>query len=588
MSVWTSKSSYKLGETITVSWDFEASHLFLANDDSSTFYSISAIKTVTGMRSCSFSFDDFMISSFANFCKETSQNSVSCSINLTPTDILSVEGDILKYITIIFPAVNGDLAIVDAASTADNLISKRWVNAGDAIGIYSACGSEFTRELFYKLGSGDWISLDQNPAAIKVWEIPIQFAREFPSNTSITCTVCQDVYWDGRARARLEDYEKSFLIYVPNCEETRPKNVTAEKTILHALPAQFAGVPVQNLTKVRVTMSAESDYSTIESYSISGSGVSGKGNPAESVRAKAGDIRITCKVTDARGYSSSVELTQPVVAYAEPTILPATGRANIICERCNQTGDIAEDGTHLRILAKRSYSPVEWNGEALNDCEMQYRVNGGAWQTILEKTAVGDEVDLTLAGVVDDIYSSYGVDLRVVDGIGKEKTISFIVASALVDFHLWNGKAAFFKYAELDRTVDVNGDMMVREDLILPGGTVADYIIAKGSTGIWNWRKWASGAAECWGADTAGSETVTNLSITVSARAYPSSLFSEPPVEHFMLYSPDCNTVNIRVSTKNTKSYTAAYYVSVVNVQSTETVKTVTTETYYRAIGRWK
>lgn len=588
MSVWASKTAARLGETINISWNYPATSItIISEDDTSTYENISySFKVAESDRSMSIQLDGSGFFS-GNVFKDTVDSVRACNLFVWPVNMDQTDYQVSLKITITFPAVYNDLAVVDVSSTEDRLVSKRWVNVGESIGVYSTCAAEFTRKLFYQLESGDYVPLDENPEAIKIWEIPKQFAAEFPAKTSIKCTVCQDVYF-GEQIARAKKNGKSFTIYVPNCEETSPKNVTAQKTILHALPPQFGGVPVQSVTKVRVTMTAESDYSTIEQYSISGNGVSAVGNPAESVLAKAGNIQITCKATDARGYSSSVVVTQPVAEYAEPRILPATGRTKVICDRCNQIGSVTDDGTHLRILAKRSYSPVEWNGKALNDCEMQYRVDGGAWQTILEKTAESDVVDLTLGGVVDDIYRSYTVDLRAVDGIGKEKILSFTVSSASVDFHLWNGKAAFFKYAERDHTVDVNGDVMVREDLILPEGTVLDYIIDQGSIGNWNWRKWASGVAECWGANTTGSEIVVSGSITVNEKAYPPSLFSSPPVEHFMLYSPDCDTSTIRIKNKNTKISTAAYKVAVLNVTSTETIKKVTTETYYRAIGRWK
>lgn len=34
------------------------------------------------------------------------------------------------------------------------------------------------------------------------------------------------------------------------------------------------------------------------------------------------------------------------------------------------------------------------------------------------------------------------------------------------------------------------------------GKTVVDYIVEQGTSGIWTYRKWASGIAECWGVDS--------------------------------------------------------------------------------------
>ncbi|WP_225748974.1 phage tail protein [Paraeggerthella sp. Marseille-Q4926] len=43
----------------------------------------------------------------------------------------------------------------------------------------------------------------------------------------------------------------------------------------------------------------------------------------------------------------------------------------------------------------------------------------------------------------------------------------------------------------------------------LNGGNMADFVVAQGTSGIWRWRKWASGFAECWGATS--TPTSTNM-----------------------------------------------------------------------------
>lgn len=41
----------------------------------------------------------------------------------------------------------------------------------------------------------------------------------------------------------------------------------------------------------------------------------------------------------------------------------------------------------------------------------------------------------------------------------------------------------------------------------LNGGNMADFVVAQGASGIWRWRKWASGFAECWGATSTPTST---------------------------------------------------------------------------------
>ena len=44
----------------------------------------------------------------------------------------------------------------------------------------------------------------------------------------------------------------------------------------------------------------------------------------------------------------------------------------------------------------------------------------------------------------------------------------------------------------------------------LNGGNMADFVVAQGTSGIWRWRKWASGFAECWGATSFVASTATD------------------------------------------------------------------------------
>lgn len=75
------------------------------------------------------------------------------------------------------------------------------------------------------------------------------------------------------------------------------------------------------------------------------------------------------------------------------------------------------------------------------------------------------------------------------------------------------------------------------------GAAGADYITAQGTTGVWTWRKWASGIAEMWavfGADTLAMTAQTwgdlytaswmGVAINKSARQYPFAFVDQPAV----------------------------------------------------------
>lgn len=64
-------------------------------------------------------------------------------------------------------------------------------------------------------------------------------------------------------------------------------------------------------------------------------------------------------------------------------------------------------------------------------------------------------------------------------------------------------------------------------------GLIADYVVDYGTSGIWTYRKWASGIAECWG-ELSYTESFTNPYGNCWYKAHgdialPSGLFNAPP-----------------------------------------------------------
>ena len=55
-------------------------------------------------------------------------------------------------------------------------------------------------------------------------------------------------------------------------------------------------------------------------------------------------------------------------------------------------------------------------------------------------------------------------------------------------------------------------------------GLIADYVVEQGTSGIWTYRKWNSGIAECWGVP---SKTVSSSGTFIGAYAFSTS-FSLP------------------------------------------------------------
>lgn len=64
-------------------------------------------------------------------------------------------------------------------------------------------------------------------------------------------------------------------------------------------------------------------------------------------------------------------------------------------------------------------------------------------------------------------------------------------------------------------------------DLLFPAfyklGLISDYVVEEGKSGIWTYRKWSNGIAECWGMVSLGD---INLASSMTTGVYSSSSYS--------------------------------------------------------------
>ena len=107
------------------------------------------------------------------------------------------------------------------------------------------------------------------------------------------------------------------------------------------------------------------------------------------------------------------------------------------------------------------------------------------------------------------------------------------------------------------------------------------YIVESGTDGIWEYRKWSDGTAECWGIKT---ESVTCSVISspwvrgaMSATNFPSNLFINSPAVSVTGYSSYWATLG-------TTNSTSIAYIYIYDVAA----GTATRYIHIHAIGKWK
>ena len=311
------------------------------------------------------------------------------------------------------------------------------------------------------------VSIASGSMDTQSWTPSYDLAKLIPALTSGTGTLkCTTM----NGTAEVGSKETTITVIVPENDTTRP-SFTADGlklTPITGLPEAFAGMFMRGKTGLKAEFTASSEYSTIAEYTLITGNQNAVGNPATiDLLVSEGEVKVTGKVTDARGFSTSVSVTITVMAYRNPKVTPYTGYSNVICERAKATGELSADGTYLAIKAGKSFSSVVLNGVEMNSCALRYRwkPNGvdaySEWITLLADGSAETEISFLVGNVVSSLQKSYMVEIEVVDALEGSHKLTFQIMTEAISFVLYDGPdgAGFGKYPEAPHVVDIASHM---------------------------------------------------------------------------------------------------------------------------------
>ena len=325
-----------------------------------------------------------------------------------------------------------------------------------------------------KFSMGDWSyttgAIHPNKTSAYTYTgytVPLSVANQISSAKTGTMTVTLYTYSDSGASTRVGDADAAtFAVTVPDSSSTQP-SVSMTVTPVASLPAAFAGLYIQGKTKVKAALEATGKYgATIKSYSMKAEGMiyDADDDYTSDYLSQYGSITVYGYAKDTRGLTGSTSKTIAVIGYSKPQILPKSGGSEVVAARCDASGNLTDNGTYLKIKAKRNYSPVVVGGVQKNFCKVQYRykVNGGtysSWATILAATSLGsDEVETgALLGGALAVDTAYLVQVQAIDDVGEYARTTISVPTDKVYWHRDGARRsfAFGGYVEEDDTFSI-------------------------------------------------------------------------------------------------------------------------------------
>ena len=393
---------------------------------------------------------------------------------------------------------------------------------------------------------------------------PYTFTLTDAERTSLRkATISQSSYevWAGvqtySGSAGLGYSSLQATLTIVNANPTAALTVTA---VNDGADNPFGMTYVQGKSKVSgaITGTAKK-YASIKSYAANVNGVqytasSFVGGPFSS----SGNAVVTATVKDSRGLSGHATATVSVTPYSAPQITSFT------VER-------QSDGTTVIAKLKAEIASVDSKNTksikiTLNEVEQEITADGYSVDASTTFENVPTDQTLTAIAKVADYYTE----------VTKSATLPTVAVT--MDFHSSGKGVAFGKVAEEANVLDIAWGVKI------DGDALSDFVIEEGTSGIWAYRKWASGIYECWG-EYSGSVSVSNHlsgayysnSITVN---YPIS-FAVPAI--FTVDGGSNDKINwVRKFAEN-RTDRATFLVIALEQQSS-----VQVSVNLRVCGRWK
>lgn len=400
----------------------------------------------------------------------------------------------------------------------------------------SRASSSFTHSLYYSCGSISWAKIASDVDTSYSWTPPVSLAAQAPNASAVVLSVI------------VETYNGSTYIGVSSVQMTLavPSSVVPTLSVATSDPTKVSatyGGYVQLRSKLKVDLTASgAQGSTIKAYSIKLGDIYAvaAASGTTDYLPTAGALTLTCTVTDSRGRTTTKKQTITVLAYSKPTI------SDIAAARCNQDGSPNRMGDYGKVTFSGAITALGNKNTAAY--VVQYREVGteiwssagsaaagnyapaGAYVVIAadkskryEVRVVATDAFEAIGSAVRDLPAAYALLHHAKHllsmGIGRlcDKANALQVGlkayfdeDVQVDGNLttngefrcaWMKTTAATDLGQTPEKVAVINDegwIYYRTPAELLADMGADYIVEQGKSGIWTFRKWASGVAECW------------------------------------------------------------------------------------------
>lgn len=400
--------------------------------------------------------------------------------------------------------------------------------------------SSFTHTLTWECGSYSGTLATKSSATSWSFTPELKLATTAPYGQKVYCSFTLSTY-NGSTLVGTDSKTAWFTI---------PSSVKPTCTLSLSDSKGYAstyGGYIQGESQLSVTINATQAYSSpISRYSASANGATYSAKTFTTSALKTvGANTISATVTDGRGRSGSISSNITVLAYSRPQI------TNLKVRRCNASGVEDDRGGYGKISFHCTITPL--SNKNTKTCSLRYRQSGAtAWINAPAITLSAYDQDCNPPVIQMSDAHSYEVQINLTDKFGTTSAVTSISTGYCLYHVPASGKgitfggiaegdgfnvkmpAVFGENVTLEKNLQLNGNLTGKyltgtrlqstatTDLGKTPPKVAvldnagwvhfrtpaelradlgygDYVLEQGTSGIWTYRKWASGICEYWG-----------------------------------------------------------------------------------------
>lgn len=399
--------------------------------------------------------------------------------------------------------------------------------------------SSFTHTLTWECGNYSGTLATKSSATSWPFTPELKLASVAPYGQKVYCTYTLSTY-NGSTLVGTDS--KSVWFAIPS--SVKP-SCTLSLSDSNGYASTYGGY-IQGESQLSVTINATQAYgSPISRYSASANGTTYSTQTfTTSVLKTVGTNTISATVTDGRERPGSASSNITVLAYSRPQI------TNLKVRRCNADGTENDRGGYGKISFHCTITPL--SNKNTRTCSLKYRQSGAtAWTNAPAITLSSYDQDCNPPVIQMSDAHSYEVQINLTDAFGTTSAATSISTGYCLYHIPASGKgitfggiaegdgfnvkmdATFGENVNMKKNLQVNGNVTGKyltgtwlqtidtTDLGKAPPKVAvldnsgwiyyrtlsglradlginDYVVEHGTSGIWTYRKWSSGTAECW------------------------------------------------------------------------------------------